>query len=266
MVVAPTRMSFAITMLVGALAVPRGGPASMPASTPARSTALPFLPRPATLDGCLVGDVGFDPLGLSTAGTLPRLREAEVRHGRLAMMATWGWPVANLGFGLATRLVPPGAICTGNGCEVDGPLGASALSLEAIRSASFAYWGALLMMTAGGELLARARRAAGDERGSFDPLALAESASADERRRLQLAEIKHGRLAMCSLAFFWVRKWATEPSYTFAHQLWGQTCVFNLKAACAGFCYTQSVPYFDFVLSWEIMFRVITGYFAEPYF
>jgi len=33
-----------------------------------------------------------------------------------------------------------------------------------------------------------------------------------------------------------------------------------------GLCYDQTVPQFDFVLSWEIMYRVVTGYFNEPYF
>ena len=199
-------------------------------TTGARSIALPFLPRPAALDGSSVGDFGFDPLGFATLESLPRLREAEVRHGRLAMVATWGWPVAELGFGIATRIVPPSSVCSGNGCSIDGPLGASALPLEAIRAAAFTYWGVLLLAAVAGELAARKRGAAGDLRGSFDPLQLAEDSSAQQVERLQLAELKHGRLAMCALAFFWGRKYLTESAYTFAHQLGGQTCVFNLKA------------------------------------
>lgn len=31
----------------------------------AKSTALPFLAKPAQLDGSLVGDFGFDPLGFT---------------------------------------------------------------------------------------------------------------------------------------------------------------------------------------------------------
>jgi hypothetical protein len=236
------------------------------ASAVSRSTAVPFLPRPAALDGTMVGDCGFDPLGIASAESLPRLRAAELRHGRLAMVATWGWPVAELGFGIATRLVPPSTVCTGNGCAIDGPLGASALPLDAIRAASFGYWGLLLLAAVAGEVSASRRAALRDTRGSFDPLRLAESASLDERRRLELAEVKHGRLAMCALALVWGRKWAAEPAYTFAHQLWGDTCVFNLKAGGAGLCYQQTVPSFDFVLSWEIMYRVLTGFYSESYF
>ena len=36
-----------------------------------KSTALPFTPRPAMLNGELIGDVGFDPLGFSEEVTRP---------------------------------------------------------------------------------------------------------------------------------------------------------------------------------------------------
>ena len=51
------------------------------------SVALPWTTTP--LDGSLVGDVGFDPLGFSTTitelgGDLAYVREAELMHGRQA--------------------------------------------------------------------------------------------------------------------------------------------------------------------------------------
>lgn len=50
---------------------------------PARSQSLPFLPRPAYLDGTLAGDVGFDPFGLAKSESdLMNYREAEVKHAR----------------------------------------------------------------------------------------------------------------------------------------------------------------------------------------
>jgi hypothetical protein len=52
-------------------------------SEPARSQALPFLPRPAYLDGSLAGDVGFDPFGFAKSESdLMNYREAEVKHAR----------------------------------------------------------------------------------------------------------------------------------------------------------------------------------------
>ena len=65
------------------------------------SVALPWTTTP--LDGSLVGDVGFDPLGFSKYapgawwvgdegdGSLKIFREAELMHGRIAQLACLGW-------------------------------------------------------------------------------------------------------------------------------------------------------------------------------
>eukprot|EP00624_Nannochloropsis_granulata_P004203 evm.model.NODE_3108_length_10229_cov_33.954052.1 len=59
-----------------------------------RSKSLPFLMKPKMLDGSMAGDVGFDPLGLSEINDvgvdLYWLREAELKHCRLGMMAAAG--------------------------------------------------------------------------------------------------------------------------------------------------------------------------------
>jgi len=59
------------------------------------SKALPFLTKPVLLDGTLPGDAGFDPLGLSEIDDvgldLYWMREAEIKHGRVAMLATVGF-------------------------------------------------------------------------------------------------------------------------------------------------------------------------------
>ena len=254
----------AMQAIVTALAAVR-----LPAAGP-RSESVPFLARPAALDGSMVGDAGFDPLGLATASNLERMREAEVKHGRLAMVACWGWPVGGGGLWIAQKLVPPSSVCSGNGCLIDASRfgEAKALSLGDIAALSTCWWGALLLAAVLGEV--RARTDAGTwPRPAFDPLRLADVPE-DVLRDRRLAELKHGRLAMVALLSFWCSKlWS--GNLTFAHQLFGETCVLNAKAAMlsgslAPVCYVQTVPSFDFVLSWEIMFRVITGYFAEPYF
>jgi hypothetical protein len=52
------------------------------------SESLPFMERPAALDGTLAGDVGFDPLGFAKSkNDLMNYREAEIKHARLAMLA-----------------------------------------------------------------------------------------------------------------------------------------------------------------------------------
>jgi Ca2+-binding EF-hand superfamily protein len=65
------------------------------------ATKLKLLSRNSPLaDGegaVLVGNKGFDPLGFATSlTTLKAYREAELKHGRLAMLAALGWPVSEL--------------------------------------------------------------------------------------------------------------------------------------------------------------------------
>ena len=77
-------------------------------------------PRPKYLDGSLAADGGFDPLGFCVNGlpagmpgtfsaaqpsdsdlkaNLMWMREAEIKHSRLAMLAAAGWPLAELWHG-----------------------------------------------------------------------------------------------------------------------------------------------------------------------
>ena len=67
-----------------------------------RSKSLPFLMKPAKLDGTLAGDEGFDPLGLSNIEDLGIdlywMREAELKHSRVAMLAVVGSLAQESGF------------------------------------------------------------------------------------------------------------------------------------------------------------------------
>merc|ERR1711966_25255 len=51
---------------------------------------------PSHLDGTYAGDEGFDPLGFSNADNIKFYREAEMKHGRLAMLAAAGWPLSEI--------------------------------------------------------------------------------------------------------------------------------------------------------------------------
>ncbi|CAM9216168.1 unnamed protein product, partial [Hapterophycus canaliculatus] len=66
-----------------------------PPAPPAMSKSIPFLLKPKNLEG-MVGDVGFDPLGLSTIFPAKFMRESELKHGRVAMLAVVGWLVSEL--------------------------------------------------------------------------------------------------------------------------------------------------------------------------
>jgi hypothetical protein len=67
-----------------------------------RSKALPFLIRPANVDESMPGYKGFDPLGLAKIDDLGLdvywMREAELKHCRLAMLAVVGLLAQGAGF------------------------------------------------------------------------------------------------------------------------------------------------------------------------
>jgi len=62
-----------------------------------KSQAIPFLPAPANCEG-YVGNVGFDPLGVSNYFPIEYLREAELKHGRICQLAWLGYVAVDLGW------------------------------------------------------------------------------------------------------------------------------------------------------------------------
>ena len=60
------------------------------------SWPLQMFKSPDYLDGSLAGDAGFDPLGFASKETLFNWRECEIKNARIAMLASVGWPAAEL--------------------------------------------------------------------------------------------------------------------------------------------------------------------------
>lgn len=54
-------------------------------------------PTSEAFDGSWAGDVGFDPLGISNLIDVRWLREAELKHGRVCMLAFLGWITVDAG-------------------------------------------------------------------------------------------------------------------------------------------------------------------------
>jgi len=182
-----------------------------------RSESLPWLPRPINLDGTMVGDVGFDPFYLSSipknfAGfiqppqweevegisTVYWMREAELKHGRVCMLAWFGWIAADGGFGFPLRF--PGEIYSvanvPNSFEAHDLMvnqGSMTFLLVAIGFIEFCT-GAVLVEVSKGE----SDREAGDY--SLDPLGFLKDKSKEETDRMKLAELKNARLAMLAFA------------------------------------------------------------------
>mmetsp|Transcript_36322 Transcript_36322/g.67568 ORF Transcript_36322/g.67568 Transcript_36322/m.67568 type:complete len:468 (-) Transcript_36322:98-1501(-) len=61
------------------------------------SPSVPFLRYPQVLKGWVGGEKGFDPLGVTDALPVYWVREAELKHGRVCMLATVGWIATDLG-------------------------------------------------------------------------------------------------------------------------------------------------------------------------
>ena len=144
------------------------------------------------LDGSMAGDKGFDPLGLSTIDDvgidLYWLREAEIKHARVAMLAVAGALQVEV-FGPA-----PGCEMATAKCQTD--------AFWQIWSAHPQYIAASLVLITIVEAVSGIAATTGRESGDrapgdfgLDPLGFCKGdvAKAD---RLKLQEIENGRLAM----------------------------------------------------------------------
>merc|ERR1712224_465257 len=159
------------------------------------SQALPFAPKPKLLDGTMAGDVGFDPFGLAgkEKKDLEYMREAEIKHSRLAMLAVVGWPLAELWDKPLADAVGLPALLTKSG-------GSPSILNGGLDKISVAYWVAIVALAGIVEIENMKMK---DEKAknyvlgdcNFDPLNFYPK---DKQGQMQMLtkEIKHGRIAM----------------------------------------------------------------------
>ncbi|CAM9590305.1 unnamed protein product [Ectocarpus sp. 6 AP-2014] len=151
----------------------------------AKSKALPFLESPATLDGSMIGDFGFDPLGLTENIDLP-YAASEIKHGRVAMLAV-------VGFLLTQYVHLPGDQFQA------GPLEALTTVPAGAQAQVFTFIGTF-------EMAAILQTYSEDTTDPWeillkDPMGadLFYKKSETEQERLKLSEVKHARLAMLAI-------------------------------------------------------------------
>jgi len=169
------------------------------------SKSLPFLPRPKLLDGSMPGDVGFDPFnfGGGDKASLLQMREAELKHGRLAMLAAVGWPLAELfdkqiatALGLQSALTSTGS--------------SPSLLNGGLDKIEPDYWVIVASIAGLAELANKDTKEAKGKQYipgdcGFDPLGFMPKDKVG-MKEMQTKEIKHSRLAMMAILGYVVQE------------------------------------------------------------
>ena len=178
---------------------------SLVSSGVAMSASLPFLRRPALLDGTLPGDRGFDPFNFAfDANSLYWQRRAEIKHARLAMLASAGWLSAELLHGpIARALDLPLMLASGD--RVPSILN------DGLSHAAFpAFWIATIALAAAVEIGESVKENSSSRLDpsdmGFDPLSLLEGKTKKQKFFLREAELFYGRLGMLAITGFAVQE------------------------------------------------------------
>lgn len=201
-------------------------------SQPRKSAALPFAMAPAVLDGSLAGDSGFDPVGFADSREkLYVLREAELKHARLAMLAAAGWPVAELFQPFAARTLGMSSALNVDGRNPSVLNGFTSHWQDPVFVAVvFAAVAAIELGTLNRQFIPPKDSVRFDSRGAylkqkegegfvsgdfgFDPFGASSffGASDQGRKAMRTAEIKNGRLAMLAITGFAIQEFALKES------------------------------------------------------
>jgi len=167
------------------------------------------------IDSGRVGDYGFDPLNLGTDETFVPFREAELKHGRLAMLAAVAWPLQEIFHPiLVDALRSSGWKNTYDMMAETGGKSPSLLNggleqwevapvlMLAIFCASTLELDDLKARQADGLEWNEYRKSKQPGDFGFDPLNIVGSLSPAEQREFQEKELLNGRLAMIAVTSY----------------------------------------------------------------
>jgi len=132
----------------------------------------------------------FDPLGLSNKFDIKWLREAEIKHGRICMLATLGYVSVDLGLKLPNHDWSSFEAHDKSLGPFGGAMGQILLFLSLLEI--FTAVPATNYMMNGGD------REPGDF--GFDPLGYLDGVSPEAKLDMQTKELKNGRLAMLAIS------------------------------------------------------------------
>jgi hypothetical protein len=154
-----------------------------------------------------IGNKGFDPLNCSTnINTLRRYREAEIKHGRFAMLGSVGWPMAEMVHPYLSKLMNKDSLLTSGG-KVPSLLNGG---LDKINPVFFM---AIIVLSATLESMNINKNYNVDSIPGdleFDPLKLYSTKSVKTKRELELKELNNGRLAMIAITYFAISEFITN--------------------------------------------------------
>eukprot|EP00401_Gymnodinium_catenatum_P068663 CAMPEP_0117472802 /NCGR_PEP_ID=MMETSP0784-20121206/8439_1 /TAXON_ID=39447 /ORGANISM="" /LENGTH=171 /DNA_ID=CAMNT_0005266973 /DNA_START=99 /DNA_END=614 /DNA_ORIENTATION=- len=150
-----------------------------------KSKSLPFLPQPANIVG-MAGDVGFDPVGFSNWIDVRWLREAELKHCRVAMLGA-------LGFAFTSFIKLPGDM------HQISAVAAHDVHVQSGALFQVLVWTSMFEIVSTKAVIEMINENSGRLPGDFgfDPLNFSKTPEA--RAKYEMNELKNGRLAM--LAF-----------------------------------------------------------------
>mmetsp|Transcript_21878 Transcript_21878/g.55268 ORF Transcript_21878/g.55268 Transcript_21878/m.55268 type:complete len:319 (-) Transcript_21878:294-1250(-) len=152
-------------------------------------------PDSILVDNIMVGNKGFDPAGFAKdTQTLNQYREAELKHGRLAMLAALGWPVAEYAQPLIAKSIgAPDLLAAGEK--------APSLLNGGLDRINPLFFMVTLGFTAAVEVFGLKGGFADREPGDlgFDPLNLYYGSDEATKADYRLKELNNGRLAMIAI-------------------------------------------------------------------